>query len=188
MPRIVDKIYKTSKICSFVFPTTLMYTRLSIASAAVALGILVPSIAAAHHYTEYSDSYRPTVSGADRYYADRQLANQYDDSTVKNYGGFEGLSHRYYTDPFYTTPYKTQTHALHPYYRNTYWTRRGRTYRFSNPLFHQYLEDLYYEGYLTGGDPHSYDPPRYAPEHSGCYNYNAKRTSYRSPARVTDCF
>jgi hypothetical protein len=113
------------------------------------------------------------------------------DRIVTRYGEFESLSHRYFTDPFYLTPYSTETHALHPYYRNTYWTRVGRRYRVSTPQFYRYLEDLYYDGYL--GVDQYYQPPRYEAPRIGvpqtlCRNYRTVRPTQRTPQRVVECY
>lgn len=88
---------------------------------------------------------------------------------------------RYYDEDYiYASPYRSVTHALHPYYRNTYYTRTAPQYRVTRPEFYKYLEDLYYDGRLL--PVQNVQAPQ-----SRCYNYTMIRTSQWSPRQFTGC-
>ncbi|MDD5469309.1 MAG: hypothetical protein PHO92_00700 [Candidatus Peribacteraceae bacterium] len=104
-----------------------------------------------------------------------------EDSDTTRYGGTDWQVRYYEEDYIYASPYRSVTHALHPYYRNTYYTRQATTpCKITRPEFYQYLEDLYYNGQLVPAQPAQ------APQ-SRCYNYTVQRTSQRSPRLFTGC-
>lgn len=88
---------------------------------------------------------------------------------------------RYHDEDYiYASPYRSVTHALHPYYRNIYYTRTAPPYRVTRPEFYKYLEDLYYDGRLLPAQNLQ------APQ-SRCYNYTMRRTSQWSPRELVGC-
>lgn len=89
-----------------------------------------------------------------------------------------------------TSPYWSKTHALHPYWRNSYNTRIGQRRRITHPQFYRYLEDLYYEGALTGRGAgyHVYGQRIYRPSQTQrCYNYRVRRDARQTPPRYSRC-
>ena len=103
-----------------------------------------------------------------------------EDSDTTRYGGTDWQARYYEEDYIYASPYRSVTHALHPYYRNTYYTRQAPPCRVTRPEFYQYLEDLYYNGQLVPAQPVQ------APQ-SRCYNYTVRRTSQWSPREFEGC-
>lgn len=120
----------------------------------------------------------PISTASAAYYYDR-----HEDSQVTRYGGPDWYSNTFYDSYIYASPYRTQTHALHPYYRNSYneYSNRHMYPRNSRPEFHRYLEDLYYDGAFNRGLQYTTAPS------VRCYNYTVTRTSQWSPRRVERC-
>jgi hypothetical protein len=121
----------------------------------------------------------PGAADAATYYL-----NRFEDSEITRYGSPDWYSDVYYTSPLSVTPYRTTTHALHPYYRNNYYTRVLPRHRITHPEFYRYLEDLYYQGELVGGTP---TLQREAPLNVRCSNYSVRRDSYRMPRLFLGC-
>jgi len=120
----------------------------------------------------------PTVDTADAaYYLDR-----YEDGQITRYGGPDWHSNTFYDTYIYASPYRTQTHSLHPYYRNGYndYDERDRYPRNTRPEFYRYLEDLYYDGGLQNSRLRYRQSPR-------CYNYSTYSASQWSPRTQARC-
>lgn len=118
----------------------------------------------------------PGVADAASYYL-----NRYEDREITRYGSPDWHSDLLYTSPLSVTPYRTETHALHPYYRNSYYTRTLPSKKITRPEFYRYLEDLYYSGAL------GYELPREVPTSLRCPNYAVRRDSYRTPRQFLGC-
>jgi hypothetical protein len=122
----------------------------------------------------------PGVADAASYYL-----NRYEDGEITRYGSPDWYSDILYTSPLSVTPYRTTTHALHPYYRNSYYTRTLPSKKITRPEFYRYLEDLYYQNLLTGNA--SPQLQREAPLNLRCPNYAVRRESYRMPREFLGC-
>lgn len=137
-------------------------------SLAISIAVFLPSIptAAAYSYMLY-----------------RQ-----EDNEITRYNGPDWYSGYLPNEFIYASPYRTQTHSLHPYYRRSYATEVGPTgVKITRPEFYNYLEDLYYDGNLGQGVP-LYEHPRPASPSARCYNYRVVRTSSRTPALYEECY
>lgn len=88
-----------------------------------------------------------------------------------------------------SSPYYSTTHALHPYWRNSY--NEYREYRPSfirSNRFSNYLVDAYERGYL--GSLSSVQPlelPRGPALQARCMNYTLKQRTSRVPAQLETC-
>ena len=134
----------------------------------VAIAVLLPSIGAADAATYY--------------------LNRYEDNEITRYSEPSWNSNKFYDTFIYASPYRSKTHALHPYYRHTYYTRPSKPNpRITRPEFYQYLEDLYYDGALGGNVPPYNTPPSNRAPSSRCYNYSTYSSSQWSPAELRGC-
>jgi len=140
----------------------------SIVSLTVSLAVFLPTIPTAAAYS---------------YMLDRQ-----EDREITRYNGPDWHSGFQYDEYIYASPYRSETHALHPYYRRAYATDVGRTgVRITRPEFYNYLEDLYYDGNLGQNVP-LYERPRSASPSASCYNYRVVRTSSHMPRLSEECY
>lgn len=122
----------------------------------------------------------PTASAS--YMLDRR-----EDYMVRRYNSPDWVSQMGRDTYIYASPYRSRTHALHPYYRNTYFTRTVPIDpRVTQPEFHRYLSDLYYDGTLGRGLP-LYEHPTVPSPTVQCANYRVYRTSPRTPG-VVECY
>ncbi len=123
----------------------------------------------------------PAATEAASYYL-----NRYEDGEVTRYGNPDWHSDVLYTSPISVMPFRTVTHALHPYYRSTYYTRRAPRVRITRPEFYQYLGDLYFNGEL-GVTGSVFDPAHEVPQSLRCPNYSVRRANYRMPRAFEGC-
>ena len=141
----------------------------SLLSLAIVAAVVVPSVG--------------TVS------ASYDLLDRSEDFKFTRYEYSDRLSNRFVYDGYlYASPYRTVTHALHPFYRNSYNqqnTNRPQR-RITSPEFYKYLEDLYYGGYI-GEEVPMYSIPYEPSPSSRCMNYSTRSASQRSPGRIVSC-
>jgi len=141
----------------------------SLLSLAIAAAVVVPSVSTVH--------------------ASSDLLDRSEDFKFTRYEYSDRLSNRFVYDGYiYASPYRTVTHALHPYYRNSYnkqGTSRPRR-RITHPDFYRYLEDLYYNGYISEELPMYYMPYEPSPA-TRCMNYSKRSSSQWSPGRIVRC-
>ncbi len=103
---------------------------------------------------------------------------------VKHYGSREGLQYGSREEfALRTSPYKSVTHALHPYYRQNYFTPSYTGKRVTRPEFYSYLSDLYYNGAFDSAIADQKQRSAFAK----CYNYSTLRLAQRTPEWMTSC-
>ena len=87
-----------------------------------------------------------------------------------------------------TSPYASETHALHPYWRRGYYRHSGITDPFlRSERFSRYIADAYARGYLGNVGTHPYDLPRPPATNARCLNYSVTQRHSRLPARFDGC-
>ncbi|NLG07429.1 hypothetical protein GX553_03175 [Candidatus Peribacteria bacterium] len=115
------------------------------------------------------------------------MLNRREDYAVKQYNSPDWISRMGRDTYIYASPYRSQTHALHPYYRNAYHTRTlPSDPRVTQPEFYRYLSDLYYDGTLGSGLP-LYEHPIVPSPTVQCANYRIHRTSPHTPG-IVECY